>query len=198
MPKIVNHEKQKEKVAEAAWRVISRDGMGEATVRNIAKEAGISPGSMRHYFSTQSELLTFSMNLVSEKIRERIMTKHYDGDPLEAMEALLLEALPMDKERRDETEVWFAFITKAFSDPALQPLSKKIHEELHFAIKKIIHGLIELSLAQDTLNTELEANRLHSLIDGMAIHSILSPEEMRPEKMKKIVHEHLKSLLKKA
>ena len=68
MPKIVDHDKQRLLVAEAAWRVIRRDGMEQASVRKIAEEAGISPGSMRHYFSTQSELLLYAMTLVSDRV----------------------------------------------------------------------------------------------------------------------------------
>ncbi|MCD7035536.1 TetR family transcriptional regulator C-terminal domain-containing protein [Metabacillus sp. GX 13764] len=198
MPKIVDHEKQRARVAEAAWRVISRDGMEEATVRNIAKEAGMSAGSMRHYFSTQSELLAFSMKFVSERIKERALAADTSGDPLQAMERLLLEALPMDKERRDETEVWFAFIAKAFTDKTLQPLSRRIHEELLHGMESIVAGLVKLSLAPESTDIKLEALRLHSLIDGMAMHSVMNPEALPPEKMRIIVRDHLRSLLKKA
>jgi AcrR family transcriptional regulator len=48
MPKIVDHDKQRVLVAEAAWRIIRKNGMEQASVRNIAEEAGISVGSMRH------------------------------------------------------------------------------------------------------------------------------------------------------
>ncbi|MDI5788287.1 TetR family transcriptional regulator [Bacillus licheniformis] len=30
--------------------MIHRDGLEQCTVRNVAKEAGLSAGSMRHYF----------------------------------------------------------------------------------------------------------------------------------------------------
>lgn len=72
MPKLVDHDKQRVLVAEAAWRIIRRDGMEQASVRNIAEEAGVSVGSMRHYFSTQSELLRYAMNLVSERVSHRV------------------------------------------------------------------------------------------------------------------------------
>ncbi|MGM0975119.1 MAG: TetR/AcrR family transcriptional regulator [Bacillota bacterium] len=67
MPKKVDHEKQKKVLAKAAWRVIKKEGIEGASVRKIAKEAGLSAGSLRHYFSNQSELLAYSMNLVIRK-----------------------------------------------------------------------------------------------------------------------------------
>ena len=58
MPKIVDHDKQRQRVAEAP----AGDSEGwtrKATVRNIAEEAELSVGSLRHYFTSQAELLAF-------------------------------------------------------------------------------------------------------------------------------------------
>ena len=79
MPKIVDHEARRKELAEAAWRVIRREGLEGASVRNVAKEAGMSLGSLRHYFATQSELLAFSMRMVGERVKERIKKTGNDG-----------------------------------------------------------------------------------------------------------------------
>lgn len=50
MPKIVDHENQKEIIAGAAWKVIQNNGIENATVRKIAQESGLSPGALRHLF----------------------------------------------------------------------------------------------------------------------------------------------------
>lgn len=41
MPKIVDHEKRRKRIAKAMWKVILKKGMEGATVRNIAQEAGL-------------------------------------------------------------------------------------------------------------------------------------------------------------
>lgn len=71
MPKQIDHEKRRKEIAEATWRVILERGMEGASARNIAKEAGLSLGALRHYFSTQDELLVFAMKLVQEKVMAR-------------------------------------------------------------------------------------------------------------------------------
>ncbi len=71
MPKIVNHEHRRKLIGEAVWRFILKDGMNGATVRNIAKEAGLTLGSLRHYFNFQEELLVFSMEFVKKRVTER-------------------------------------------------------------------------------------------------------------------------------
>lgn len=76
-------------LAEAVWRVIRRDGLEHASVRNVAREAGLSMGSLRHYFSTQSELLIFALRLVIERIDRRLATLHPDAEPRQAAERFL-------------------------------------------------------------------------------------------------------------
>lgn len=194
MPKLVDHEKQRKKVAEAAWRVIQREGMEQATVRKIAEEAGVSAGSLRHYFSTQSELLAFSMELVSDRVQERTSKSTYGGPPLEAMKAVLLEVLPVDEERKLEMEVWFAFMARSLSDPALHELGTRFFHEMREGMLQITQGLKELELARPGLDAELEADRLMVFIDGLALHMILHPSRYPRDYCEEMVTGHLKSL----
>lgn len=194
MPKIVDHDKQRKKIAEATWRIITREGIEKATVRNIAKEAGISVGSLRHYFSSQSELLAFSMRLVSERVKKRIEGIDFSCPPLEGIKRLIHEVLPLEEETKKEMEVWFTFTQKALWEPELQPLSNQVYHEFRSAIKLIIETLLKLELARPNLNVDLEVERLYALIDGLAIHIIMQPNHLTPEMVESIVDHHLRSL----
>ena len=59
MPRVVNHEERREEIAEAAWRVIEREGLAGADLREIAREAGYTTGVITHYFRNKRELMTF-------------------------------------------------------------------------------------------------------------------------------------------
>ncbi|NTJ18610.1 TetR family transcriptional regulator [Agrobacterium rhizogenes] len=198
MPKIVDHDKQRLLVAEAAWRVIRRDGMEQASVRNIAVEAGISAGSMRHYFSTQSELLLYAMNLVSERVSSRITQMSFDASPLENMKLLLLELLPSTDGKMAEMEVWYAFTAKSKSDPVLKEHADKVYDELRHAMAKVITYLMELNLLRTDLDKELEIERLYALVDGLGIHAILRPDQMNTKIMENILTTHLATLCRDA
>ncbi|MFJ2047984.1 MULTISPECIES: TetR/AcrR family transcriptional regulator [Paenibacillus] len=198
MPKIVDHDKQRLLVAEAAWRVIRRDGMEQASVRNIAVEAGISAGSMRHYFSTQSELLLYAMNLVSERVSNRITQISFDASPLENMKLLLLELLPSTDEKMAEMEVWYAFTAKSKTDPVLKEHADKVYDELRHAMAKVITYLMELNLCRTDIDKELEIERLYALVDGLGIHAILRPDQMNTKIMENILTTHLATLCRDA
>lgn len=194
MPKIVDHDKQRMLVAEAAWRIIRRDGMEQASVRNIAEEAGISVGSMRHYFSTQSELLLYAMNLVSERVSKRIQQMSFDGSPMDNMKCLLLEFLPNTDEKLAEMEVWYAFTAKSKTDPALKELADTVYDELRQAVGSVITYLIKLNLSRPDLDKELEIERLYAMVDGLGIHTVLRPDQMNAKVMDEVLTLHLASL----
>jgi Transcriptional regulator len=196
MPKVVDHDKQKEKIAEAAWRVIRSGGLGQATVRNIAQEAGLSFGAMRHYFNSQSELLRFAMNLVSDRVKERIqsMGLFASGFQMEDAKRLLLQFLPIDEERTLEMEVWFAFTAKSLSDPELKPHSDEVYDTLRKIMKDIVGAMVQTEKAKPGLDEELEAERLYALIDGLALHRMLRPDTLSPAMMEAALTRHLDSL----
>lgn len=194
MPKIVDHQKQRKLVAEAAWRVILRDGIEQASVRHIAEEAGISAGSMRHYFSSQSELFLYAMNLVSERVSERLNQLQLKGEPLDNVRHFLMELLPTSDEKMAEMGVWYAFTAKSKADPALRKQADKVYGELRQAIANVVLHLVQQDLAMTDLDQELETERLYALIDGLAVHAVLRPEQVNNQIMEDVLMRHLTSL----
>lgn len=196
MPKIVDHEKQRHIVAEAALRVIERSGLEQATVRNIAEEAGLSVGSMRHYFSTQVELFAFCMNLFVHRIQERIEAWDFEGPILLDLKRLLLQFLPVDKERIMEMEVWFSFNAKALIYPELKRLSEDMQDGLYKASKFVIDTLVEQKLIRPGLDPDLETEKLYALVDGLAVHQLMQPKRLTADRLEAIIDQHLASLCK--
>lgn len=191
MPKIVDHDQRREQLAEAAWRVIRRDGVEGASVRSVADEAGMSLGSLRHYFTTQSELLEFSMRLVSERVNKRIQNMTYSGNPRQDIEAIISELVPLDEERLAECEVWLAFVGSALAHPKLRELSQEVHDTLYAGFRRIVDSLIQIGMARPETNAHLEAMRLHALVDGLVVHGVTRKQTMLPEDIRHVIVYHL-------
>ncbi|MGN6710329.1 MAG: TetR/AcrR family transcriptional regulator [Anaerocolumna jejuensis] len=196
MPKIVDHDSQKEKIAEAAWRVIQNDGMEHATVRKIAQESGLPSSSLRHYFNSQAQLLEFALKMVMDRVEKRFLNIDVAVDSLSLEEAknILLNLLPFDYERELEMEVWLSFSVKSLSDPSLKKLSHDIYGLMYQAVLTILEYLNAAHRLKANLNVEFEAQRLHSLIDGLSIHRLIYPDKISPEQIDYILTKHLKEL----
>jgi AcrR family transcriptional regulator len=136
MPKVVDAVRRRRELAEAVWRVIRRDGLEQASVRNVAREAGLSMGSLRHYFRSQDELMAFALRMVIERIEQRIAALDPQDDPRRRAERVLSELLPMDADRRAENEVWLAFTARALVDPDLRALRDEGYEILRANLRR--------------------------------------------------------------
>ena len=186
MPKAINHEARRHAIAEAVWRVISRDGVAAASVRAVAVEAGLSVGSLRHIFPSQSDLLVYAMHLVVERIESRIARTATAPaiNPRTSVEGRLLQLLPLDDERRVENEVWLAFSAQALVTRELRDVWSDVHRTQHQACIAAVEAL-------GVDDTAFEARRLHALIDGLAVHAALSPSDAAPERLVATVRQHL-------
>jgi len=194
MPKIVKHEERKQQIAKAMWRVILEKGMEGATVRNIAEEAGLSLGALRHYFSNQDDLLVYAMTLVQERATERIVSVvQQDLPPKEKVMAVLLEIVPVNEETLAEMEVWFAFMAyvKHRRDELDVP-----NDGIFEGVQKVMTFLSASGLMQDGLDLDLETERLYALIDGIAIHALFEKDRLDANRIKRTIRYHIDSICK--
>jgi AcrR family transcriptional regulator len=169
------------------WAVVRRGGVEEATVRTVAAEAGCSPGALRHYFPTQSELLASAMQVVVDRIDARLAALDRHPEPRRAARQALHELLPLDAERRAENEVWLAFTARALVDPSLRALHGRVDEALRAACTGIAAALV------GDAEAEVEGERLHALVDGLCVHAALRGDRLPAERIARILDRHLDS-----
>jgi AcrR family transcriptional regulator len=185
MPKLVDRERRREELASALWRLVVRDGIEAASLRRVASEAGWSVGSLRHYFVTQSELLAFAMELVVQRVTERVGALRPSPDPRETAARVLHEVLPLDADRRAEMHVWLAFTTRSLVEPGL----RELRDTAHTGLRSLCVTAVEL-LGGD----EADAERVHALIDGLALHAVLDPATTTPERQIELLGAELDGL----
>ena len=187
MPKQVDHVQRREELAAALWRLVMREGIEAASIRRVAAEAGWSSGSLRHYFETQSDLLAFAMELVARRVGERLEALPDTADVREWAEHALRELLPLDDERRAEMQVWLAFTMRAVVDPDLRDLRDDAHDKLRTLCRQLAELL-------GSAAPELDGDRLHALVDGLALHAVLTPEHTTPDRQIAVLAAHLDAL----
>ncbi|RYL92649.1 TetR family transcriptional regulator C-terminal domain-containing protein [Sporolactobacillus sp. Y61] len=194
MPKKVDHDQRKQKVAEACWRTIRNEGISGATVRKVSHEAGLSAGAMRHYFNSQEDLLLFSMKLVIDRIEGRFQKLTFSGTPVERSVQLLSQFLPLNKEQRLEMEVWYAFTAGVIHRPVFRSLCDEMDDKLRLACSIVIDRLSGSGLISRAINRRLETERLYALLDGLAVHGLLRPDRLTPETMVSLLRYHIAQL----
>ncbi|MCU1516460.1 MAG: TetR family transcriptional regulator [Pseudarthrobacter sp.] len=201
MPKIVDAEARRGEVVDAVFRIIAVDGLERASLREVAEEAGLAVGSVRHYFGSSEELLTYSFASVVDRIALRLAgalvaleqlspgtAAHHD-----AVLTLLGELLPLDEERAVDACVWMAFKNAARIRPFLAAEADRSHREVAAVVGRLVMSLVpEGGGAQDVL--VVEAERLLATMDGLCMHALLQPEWMTAQMCRDVLERHLASV----
>ncbi|MFE4450611.1 TetR/AcrR family transcriptional regulator [Streptomyces sp. NPDC056796] len=165
MPRALDAEERNRLVSEAAWKVLVRDGITALSVRRIAAEAGLPPSSLRYTLPTQASVRIKAYETVVARITAR--TTAIPEDDGQWARKILLELLPLDEQRHLEMEVSLTLGTAAMTDPALH----QTHRAAHRAVRELC-GQAVRTLLQDTDDVSVETDRLHAMIDGLALHLV--------------------------
>ncbi len=197
MPKIVDHDEKRKQIAEAAWNIIRKEGVEKASIRRVAAEAGMSSGALRHYFSTQDEMLLFIMNYYLEEGKKRSQNKEWSENPVQAVEEVLLELVPIDEEKKIETSVWWILALRSLTSDTIKDKKDEMTDGTYELANSMIEILALKGVLSDSMNAELEKSRLTALIEGLSIHALLRPDVYSPEKVKEVIRYHLETLCNK-
>ncbi|MFF1382585.1 TetR/AcrR family transcriptional regulator [Arthrobacter sp. NPDC058288] len=205
MPKIVDAAVRRREVVEAVFRIIAADGLERASLREVADEAGLAVGSVRHYFASSDELLAHSFGVVVDRITGRLdvarehLSRQHPGTPEhgEGVLTLLGQFLPLDEERAVDACVWMAFKNAARIRPSLAAEADRSHRAVAAVVGWLIMelrgpGESEDGEAHQALVTEAE--RLLATLDGLTMHALLQPEWMTAEMCRDVLSSHLQSL----
>ena len=193
MPKLIDHEKKKEQIVEYTWQSIVNSGAKGATVRSIAKLAEMTPGQIRYYFPTHSALLDAVMEKVNRKVAQRIQVIFGKENLTEKERVIqaILTVLPLDDDRYADMEVWMAFQYEIHETG-----TNTMGDEIRLLIQKSLQYLSEKKMLQEDLPVELTAMRAHALVDGLALHKLLTPDRIDNEHATKLIRDEVHSWLK--
>jgi AcrR family transcriptional regulator len=197
-PRVVDPAARRQAVAEAVFRVVVRDGVEQASLRNVAVEAGLAIGSIRHYFDSHDDVIIFAVEALIESIEQRVMAHVQSlqdrSDPRRPAERVLSEVLPLDDRRRDEAVLWLAFATAARTRPSLVPHAERLYDGLRVLCRRALTAMTEAGTVAATHDVALESERLASLLNGLTVDGVLHPDRMTPELTVSLLRGHLDSL----
>jgi DNA-binding transcriptional regulator YbjK len=194
MPKVVDHDAQRVKFAEAAMSLIAQHGLEGVTMRAVAAEAGLSYGSLFHYFSSKDELLMHAVRHSTTLQTDRInkFASKYSG--IKALEHLLCDDAIINESSRDDWIVWLTFLYKA----AMQTSFAEAYAELIDGWQaRIVHLLEDAQQAgeiRSELDVDFEAMAIWAYSAGISQLSLLHPELLPVPLQKRLISAYLDKL----
>jgi TetR/AcrR family transcriptional regulator, transcriptional repressor of bet genes len=128
MPKIVDHAQRRDEIALVACRVVAERGFEQASMVRIAREAGYTTGMLAHYFDSKQDIIIAALRLILRRIDERLSKPLQAGNRPDLLE-LLVEALPVDEQRRTECAFWTTFWGQVTADKRMKRINAWVHRE---------------------------------------------------------------------
>ena len=181
MPKEVDHPARRRELADAACRVIARQGLGATTLADVAEESGWSIGSIRHYFPNKDELIASALWRVGERVDDRIRRRTAGGMTVKDLRAAAIELLPLDAEARQDSVVYLAFLAQVAVVPALADAAEGAAQRLQEPLAARIAHAAQAGELPPHLDAEHEAARLRLLLDGLRVQLVTTPRHASAE-----------------
>jgi AcrR family transcriptional regulator len=183
VPKVVDHAQRRRELLEATAQVIAAEGLQAATVRRIARQAGCTTGLVTHYFPGKHDLMIGALRLVHESAAQRMTARSQQTAGLDALRAVLLEALPLTPAGEQEWRVWLAFWGVAWTSPALAEEYRARYGLWRRAIGHLLGEAARLGETMPGLDLGQAADRVVALIDGLGLQACYEPGVLTPERV---------------
>ena len=166
-----------QRLSEAVFTTLADRGPAGLTLRAVAERAGCTTGLVLHTFRDKRALLLHAREVLHDRTRVRSdALEAAAGDPVAAVRAVVLGALPTDHERLAEARVWVGFLAAALGDPVLE----ERHALNSRAFVDRLTRLLEAGDRGDRGDASVRAAALVAAVEGVSSLAAGDPERWPP------------------
>lgn len=166
-------ERRRDALISAALDLIAEGGPGAATVRAIADRAGVTPGLIRHYFSSKEELTREAYRALMERMNsDNAAVLDRAADPRAQLAAFVAAALRPPVMDAARMGLWAGFIHQVRRDADMAA----VHAETYLAYRDRLQALIAaLPGTGDAARQRALAIACNGVIDGLWLEGSALP-----------------------
>jgi AcrR family transcriptional regulator len=163
VPKVVDIEVKRAQFVAASLDVIASEGLTAATMRRIATRAGATTGAITHYFAGREALLLETVRSAHYAAGARMQDAAQPCiSASDRLEAVVLQALPLDAVRMREWRVWAAFRGALPGNSELWTANEVGYANWRGYLQTLLKPL-----CTDADSARREASLLVALVDGI-------------------------------
>jgi len=163
----------RERILDAAVKLIAREGIDDVRIARIAMAAGVSASLLHYHFDSREALLAEALEH-SYEIAGNARISVPEDEPAPAtrrLAAMIDQCLPLDEELRDDWVLWVELWLRAVRHPELRPTAARLYARMHtWFADAIAEGAAggEFTVA----DPQRTADRLLALIDGYGVRAL--------------------------
>lgn len=162
----------RERIIAAAHQVLAERGLEAASVKEIARQAGVAPGLVHYYFANKEELLSTVLREASARYTVE-MAQLAQSHPAEA---LAEAALRVPAERLASQPEWYRLRYELFAlglrHPGILPALADLLQSGRQGIAQVVQKAVEAP----TFDSKDVAAVLLACFDGLALQKLADPQ----------------------
>jgi TetR/AcrR family transcriptional regulator, transcriptional repressor of bet genes len=181
MPKLGMGPIRRAQIFRAATEVIARESFSGTTLQKVADAAGVSTGTVNHYFSNKRAMLLETLNHISGEWNESTRQAIYGSAPGVARLRSLVEAAgPRSSINKLRWKVWMAAWGEALQFPELRVALRRSRQEWTSILADALE-MINKELGGPEVDTREIARLYDALQNGLFVALVTadSPGEDR-------------------
>ncbi|MBE3001554.1 TetR family transcriptional regulator C-terminal domain-containing protein [Nocardiopsis sp. HNM0947] len=176
-------------IVAAVFRLVEAGGVGAVSLREVAREAGLNIGSVRHYFSSHRALMSAAAQEVGERMAARLEGHTPgEGDPVERVAFVAEELLPLDAERTTELTVLSEFVSAARTEELYRPMARTMAADMRTVLREALAGA-------GAERPHEAAEDLAALVAGLGHDAVLPHGSPGPDGIRASVRRFLRGVL---
>lgn len=191
MPRIGMEPLRRKALIAAAIDAIHDRGMGQVTMSEIARRAGVSPALAHHYFGGKDQLLLATMRHLLAELSAEVQGRLGKAKTARDRLSAIIQGNFAGQFRPAIISSWLAFYVQAQTDPQARRL---LHVYTRRLESNLLHALKELTSAR---RAEEIAEVAAALIDGIWIRRSLAEGEPDPDDAARLVERAVADALKR-
>lgn len=186
MPKVGMRPKRERQLIEAARAVLREEGFARTTMMRVAKRAGLSTGTVQHYFTDKSGLLHATMaRLVAELVTATLARLRGAEEPLDRLDALVTGQFTEEVFTPETIAVWHVLWGNMRELPqmrhTLYVYDCRAKSNLRHTLRRLI--------PPDHIDEQTDG--LLALTDGLWIRAAQAPEGLSAARARAIVRTYI-------
>lgn len=181
-----SEETRREALIAAALELVAEGGAQAATVRAIANRAGVTPGLIRHYFSTKEDLTRAAYRRLMERMTQDSTATQSEAariGPAARLAAFVSASLRPPVVDPLRLGLWAGFLHGVRTDGEM----RQVHEQNYRAYRDLLQEMIaDLPRASTAEQCRTDAIACNAVIDGLWLEGSALPDTFAPGELEAI------------
>jgi AcrR family transcriptional regulator len=172
--------RRKRAILEATLRLVADQGAAAVRLRDVARAAGVSVGSLQYYFDSRDQLIRAAFDQHARDVVDLVARAGDASAPAPARLGAVIEAAVLRPDLRQSAALWMEFVTAGLHDDQLRALLAEAYEAWRDLLAEVVRAGTETRDFRPLLPAETVVACLVALIDGFELAVAIDVADATP------------------